>query len=119
MDGTEGEGQIGMKGQNEFDRLQEAKGFPTVPPPYDWDQAGEVAEIVGAVMQAAIKSTWEAAEAMEARERTESLRTIRTAQGVGIVLEAMLHAFQTNLHAYGAPCEEAAQASAFYYLEDF
>jgi len=93
-----------------------ATGFPDTPSPYDWDQAGEVARMAVTVMQTMIK-VW--CDEIEAGEKDWDLKKIRTAQGVGIVLEGMLYSFQTHLHAYGAPCDEGAQTSAYYYLEDF
>jgi len=91
-------------------------GFPDTPPPYDYGQAGEVAELVTKCMEAAIKAAEDVAEAYE---RDFGLRDIRTAQGVGIVLAGMLHTFRTNSHAYSEPCDEAARQQAYYYLEDF
>ena len=94
----------------------EGQDWPDTPPPYNYGQAGEVAELVTKCMEAAIKAAEDVAEAYE---RDFGLRDIRTAQGVGIVLAGMLHTFRTNSHAYSEPCDEGARQQAYYYLEDF
>jgi len=96
-------------------------GWPDTPPPYTWDQAEEVAELVVEVMQVLIKATEDSAEAMELRE---DLKTIRTAQGVGIVLAGILHQFQHQGSEYvsnpGSGDDKMAMISkAYYFLEDF